>query len=342
MDEFKKLHTRVKQTLSELDFKKPTPAQELAIPPILEGDNTLLIAPTGTGKTEAALLPVFTQLLENKEENDDNSDNNGINVLYIAPLRALNRDMRSRLGDWQEKLDLDIQVRHGDTSQYQRRKQALDPPDMLITTPETLQAILPGKRLKEHLKSVKWVIIDEVHELAESKRGTQLSIGLERLSRLTDDFQRIGLSATLGNPAEISRFLVGAKRDVRIMDASTSEEISLQIESPMPSEEDAELEDKLNAQPTLISRLRRMRDLINEHESTLVFTNTREAAESLGSRLRFWDSEAPIKVHHGSLSRETRISAEEKFRNTDLKSLICTSSMELGIDIGAIDFVVQY
>lgn len=335
MDEFKNLHWRIKKLLSDFGFRKPTPPQEKAIPIILDGKNSLLIAPTGTGKTEAAILPIFTKFLKKR-------DRVGTKILYIAPLRALNRDMRTRLKKWGEHLEIDIQVRHGDTSRTQRRRQSLNPPDMLITTPETLQAIITGKRLKEHLSSIDWVIVDEIHELAESKRGTQLTIGLERLSRIAGEFQRIGLSATIGEPLEISKFLAGSNRDVSIIDSTALKEMSIKIEGPMPIESDMGLEEKLNAQPTMIARLRRIKELMKEHDSILIFTNTREAAESLGSRLKFWNPEMPIKVHHGSLSRETRINAEEKFRNGELKGLICTSSMELGIDIGEIDHIIQY
>lgn len=335
MDEFKDLNEQVKKCLSEFGFKKPTKIQEEAIPQVLEGKNSLLIAPTGTGKTEAALFPIFSQYIDKNQEE-------GIKILYIAPLRALNRDMLKRLEKWGERLGIEIQVRHGDTSKRQRRKQALNPPDMLITTPETLQAILPGSRMKEHLKSINWIVVDEVHEIAESKRGTQLSIGLERTARLAGGFQRVGLSATVGSPKKVANFLAGSEREIEIIDTASSEDMSIRVESPMPSEEDAELSDKLNAKPTMIARLQRIRELIDQHNSTLTFVNTREASETLGSKLKFWDSEYPINVHHGSLSRDFRISAEEDFREGKLKGLICTSSMELGIDIGDIDFIIQY
>lgn len=336
MDQFKDLHEAVKGKLSEVGFKKPTAVQRKALPKVLEGRDSLLIAPTGTGKTEAALLPIFSQFMEG------GADKEGIRIIYIAPLRALNRDMLDRLQKWSDFLDIDIQVRHGDTTQYQRRKQALDPPDMLITTPETLQAILPGSRMKEHLEHVNWTVIDEVHELAESKRGVQLTIGLERLARLAEDFQRIGLSATIGDEEKVAEFLVGGDKNVEIIDASSAEEMSISVKSPMPTENDAELSDELNAEPSMIARLRVIRDLILKHDSTLTFVNTRQSSETLGSRLKFWDSDFPIRVHHGSLARDYRISSEEDFRDGELKSLICTSSMELGIDIGNIDFVIQY
>ena len=196
---FTLLNRRIRKALGEAGFKKPTQIQSKAIPSILTGKDVLIIAPTGSGKTEAVLLPVFHQLLNRRTK--------GISILYITPLRALNRDLMERLLWWGERLEMDIQVRHGDTTQYARRRQALSPPDMLITTPETLQAILPAKRMREHLRNVRWVIVDEIHELAASKRGSQLNVGLVRLSLIAPGFQRIGLSATVGNPEAVAGFL---------------------------------------------------------------------------------------------------------------------------------------
>lgn len=335
MSVFDELNERVSLAAKEFSLNEPTKPQQLAIPKILEGKHVLLIAPTGTGKTEAALLPIFSMCLSQRQPL-------GIKILYIAPLRALNRDMLTRLTQWAKALGLTIAVRHGDTAVRERELQAKQPPDMLITTPETLQAIMPGKRMREHLKTVRWVIVDEIHELAEDKRGAQLSIGLERLAELAGEYQRVGLSATIGSPRKVAKFLVGSSRDVEIVDASDIKEMKISVECPMPSEGDVELAEKLFTGPTMAARLRRLRELINKHGSTLIFVNTREMAEILGSRLRLLDPSCSVGVHHGSLSKEVRIEAEESFRSERLKGLICTSSMELGIDIGAVDLVVQY
>ena len=175
---FEMLVKPVRRLVEQKGFSKPTEPQEKTIPKILDGKNVLLISPTATGKTEAAFLPVLSMLLKEPKTP-------GIKVLYITPLRALNRDLLERLQWWCNSLDIKLAVRHGDTETKERTRQSRSPPDILITTPETLQAILSGWILRQHLQSLRWVIIDEVHELADSKRGSQLSLALERIRSLT-------------------------------------------------------------------------------------------------------------------------------------------------------------
>ena len=325
------------KAIVEIGFSKPTLPQTMAFHPILEGENVLLIAPTGTGKTEAVLLPVFSRLIEQKS-----ADLNGIQVLYITPLRALNRDMFKRLTYWKEQLGISVEVRHGDTEQKIRRMQAKKPPTVLVTTPETLQAILPGKQMRRHLKNVKVVIIDEVHDLAGSKRGAQLSIALERLQQVTGkEFQRIGLSATIGNPQEIAKYLAGTRRKISILQATMEKSYHYRVEYPSLIQTDFELAGKLEASPEIASRIRRILELVDSHHSTLIFVNSRTVAEVLGHKLQQLGRD-DIAVHHGSISKEERIAIEDSFKNEQLKAIICTSTLELGIDIGNVDLVIQY
>ncbi|MFQ5975709.1 MAG: DEAD/DEAH box helicase [Candidatus Hydrothermarchaeales archaeon] len=332
MKSFSLLRKEVRKALSKSKFKRPTDIQEVAIPAILKGKNALIIAPTGIGKTEAAILPVFDQFLKKRP--------NGISLLYITPLRALNRDLLDRIEFWGKALRIKISVRHGDTTQYQRRKQALSPPDMLITTPETLQAILPGRRMKTHLKNVRWVIVDEIHELVEDKRGAQLSLGLERLLEVADQrFQRIGISATIGSPEIVSKFLVN-KDEIEILKVSPSKDVEITVERPRPKKGDKLIAEAILTGLETSSKIRRMEELIEGHNSSLIFVNTRQMAEILASRFKILDKE--VGIHHSSLSQEARIAMEEDFKEGKVKGLICTSSLELGIDIGRVDLVIQY
>lgn len=332
------LFTRpIRKLIEQKGFTFPTEPQRKVIPKILEGKNVLLISPTATGKTEAAILPVFDMLIRMPRRE------RGIKVLYITPLRALNRDMLERLEWWCNNLDVKLAVRHGDTETSERTRQARSPPDMLITTPETLQAILPGWLMRGHLQAVKWVIVDEVHELADSKRGSQLSLALERLRKIIGgDFQLIGLSATIGSPKEVAQFLVGDGREVEIVRVPVARLMNLKVLFPKPEPGDYRLASVLFTHPEVAARLRLIRQFIKEHKSVLLFTNTRSISEVLASRFKVWDIDFPVSIHHGSLAKPSRVSAERGLKDGKLKGLICTSSLELGIDVGRIDLVIQY
>jgi ATP-dependent Lhr-like helicase len=334
---FSLLAEPVQKLLATLGFSEPTPPQTLAFPAVLEGKNVLLVAPTGSGKTEAVLLPVFSKLVEEQSQGQ-----NGVRVLYITPLRALNRDMLKRLTFWAQQLGITVEVRHGDTELKTRRMQAKKPPTMLVTTPETLQAVLPGTQMRRHLRTVQFVIVDEVHDLASSKRGAQLSIALERLQMVTGrEFQRIGLSATVGNPQEIAKFIAGTRRKISIIQASPEKSYRYNVENPPPMEADFELAGKLETSPEAAARIRRILELVDSHKSTLIFVNSRTVAEALGHKLLQLHRD-DVAVHHGSISKEERVSIEDAFKSGQLKAIICTSTLELGIDIGSVDLVVQY
>ncbi len=327
----------VRRLIEQKEFSKPTDPQEKTIPLILQGKNVLLISPTATGKTEAAFLPVLSMLLQGQQGTP------GIKVLYLTPLRALNRDMLERLEWWCNNLDVKLAVRHGDTETKERLRQSRIPPEILITTPETLQAILSGWIMRQHLQQVRWVVIDEVHEMADSKRGSQLALALERLRLMIGrDFQLIGLSATIGTPDKVAQFLVGSGRPVEIVRVPVARMMRLKIIFPKPDEDDLRLASQLYTHPEVAARLRIIKDYINQHKSVLLFTNTRAVSEVLASRFKVWDMDFPVSIHHGSLAKPSRLAAEKGLKSGALKGLVCTSSLELGIDVGRIDLVIQY
>jgi ATP-dependent Lhr-like helicase len=327
----------IRRLIEQRGFEAPTEPQEKTMPKILERKNVLLISPTATGKTEAAVLPVLNMLMQTPDRP------RGIKILYVTPLRALNRDLLERLEWWCNNLDIKLAVRHGDTDTRERTRQSLSPPDMLITTPETLQAMLPGRRLRRHLEQVAWVIVDEVHEMADSKRGSQLSLALERLRWVTGrEFQLIGLSATIGSPERVAQFLVGNGREIEIVRVPVARLMELKILFPKPKSEDFELASRLFTHPEVAARLRIIRHFIEKQKSVLLFTNTRSISEVLASRLKVWDIDFPVSIHHGSLAKPSRVAAERGLKNGELKGLVATSSLELGIDVGRIDMVIQY
>ena len=334
MNEFDLLDERLRQLLKKKGIEDPTEPQKKAIPAVLSGEHVLLVAPTGIGKTEAAMLPILHKLAHSKK--------GGIRCIYVTPLRALNRDLLKRLKEFGETVGLDIAVRHGDTPQSERVKQSKNPPDIMITTPETLQIVFTGRILREHLKHVRHVIVDEIHELAEDERGAQLAVGLERLTQLAGEYQRIGLSATVGSITEISNYLAGVGRTVNTLKISAVKDMRISVESPREDPNDKQLADKLETDLKHIACMKRCRELIEQHESTLFFVNTRDYAEALSVRYHLWDESFKIGVHHGSLSKEIRVQMEDDFKNQKLKALICTSSLELGIDVGSADFAIQF
>ena len=332
MDAFAALHEDVRSALSERGFTAPTEPQRKAIPPLASGEHGLVVAPTGSGKTETAMLPVLSAIT-------GRGPRHGIQALYITPLRALNRDMRERLDWWGETLGIEVAVRHGDTTDYERQKQAEDPPDVLVTTPETLQATFTGEKLRRAIADVEHVVVDEVHELAASKRGAQLTIGLEHLREHAGPFQRIGLSATVGDPAEVGRFLTG-DRGCEVIGIEAGSNIDVRIRTPEIRSADETSAGELMTDAEVASHVRVIDEIIDENDSTLVFVNTRQTAEGLGSRLKAYGTD--VGIHHGSLSKSARIEVEDQFKTGEIDALLCTSSMELGIDVGRIDHVIQY
>ncbi|MFA5106638.1 MAG: DEAD/DEAH box helicase [Candidatus Micrarchaeia archaeon] len=331
-------------------FAEFTPAQKQAIPPIEKGENVLLIAPTGLGKTESALLPIFERLI-------DYEDKTGVQALYITPLRALNRDMLARIEWWCEKLGITYAVRHGDTPQYQRAKISKKPPQILITTPESLQAMLPTGRMSQALCNTRHIVVDEVHAIFSNKRGCQLALAMERLKENiragqnqeegsqwrqsgagVRSLQIIGLSATVGDAQEAANWLFGASggKAVRV---DYPRPVGIEICECRPKAEDAGAASRLFIDDKAAARLREIMARIRD-KKVLIFVNTRHIAENLSSRLIA--SGAKVAVHHGSLAKEARLKAEDDFRKGRLDALVCTSSLELGIDIGDVTDVIQY
>jgi len=332
-----RLDPRLAQAMARRGIEEPTEIQQLALP-VLESDaDALLLSPTGTGKTEAALLPLLSRRLAQPSE--------PISILYVTPLRALNRDLEHRLVALAREVGLVAAVRHGDTSASARTAQSRHPPDLLLTTPETLQILLVGRHLRDALRQVRTVVVDEVHELIGSDRGAQLALTLERLDALTGTkVRRIGLSATVGNPEEVARFLSPAPRTIEVRVARQRRTLELRAQRPREDRSplDPGLVQELKADPVLLGGLREVEEEIRQHRTTLVFVNTRPTAEGIAARMNKLAPDLAVAVHHGSLSREVREEAEHAFREGRLRALVATSSLELGIDIGAVDHVVQF
>ncbi|MEM0308518.1 MAG: DEAD/DEAH box helicase, partial [Thermofilaceae archaeon] len=322
MDVEELLHPRLLAVARRFKYHSFNQLQLKAFNVLNRGVNAIISAPTGYGKTEASLFPIFSSLLR------EGCEEGCVSALYITPLRALNRDIFSRMSEIAAEVGLRLEVRHGDTPQSARRRIAEDPPHILITTPETFQLLLVNEKMRGALQHVRWVVVDELHELIPSKRGLQLSIALERLEQLSaHNIQRIGLSATLKNPLAAGYFLTGG-RYFELVEVKEGRRYEVEVVYT-GSYSDVE------------ERVERLLELINRHRSVIVFVNTRNTAEALGSRLKQYLGDA-VSVHHGSLSREQRIETERALKAGKLKCLIATSSLELGIDVGHVDYVIQY
>ena len=321
--------------------------QKYAIMGIHDRENTLVSAPTGSGKTLTAFLSVINELTKLAGEGKLEDK---VYCLYVSPLKALNNDIRKNLTEplaeierlAGKSLGVRVMVRTGDTPTSERTKMLRSPPHILITTPETLAILLSSPRFVEKLVDVKWVIVDEIHSLAEGKRGVHLSLSLERLQNLAGRFTRIGLSATIHPLKEVAEFLVGYEndrpRDCKIIDVQFLKELDLKVLSPVPNLINATQEE------TQESLYNMMDGLIQEHKTTLIFTNTRSGTERVVSHLkdkfpeRYLDTN--IGAHHSSLSAEHRLDIEDKLKRGELKVVVSSTSLELGIDIGYIDLVI--
>jgi len=325
-----------------------TSPQRFSFKLISKGSNVLITAPTGSGKTFSAFMVILSDLFKLSKQGKLES---GVYCVYVSPLRALNNDIYKNLilplqeikelyGD--DVDEVRVGIRTGDVSSYDKQKQLRKPPHILITTPESLAIILNSRRFVEKLKTTRWVIVDEIHELASNKRGVHLSLSIERLQELVGrDFVRIGLGATLYPLEEAARFLVGYEngklRRCKVVDVSWFKPFDLKLVCPTDDiiYTDA---DEMNAM-----MYEKLDEIIAAHNTTLVFTNTRSGTERVVHHLKNTGvyKEEEIAAHHGSLSRETRWNVEDKLKKGLLRAVISSTSLELGIDIGYIDVVVQ-
>ena len=320
-------------------FGEPTDCQRAGWPAIATGAHTLIAAPTGGGKTLAAFLWALSELMRRGPDLPDSTE-----VLYISPLRALSNDVQKNLqGPLREIQALDealpevrVLVRTGDTPPGERTAMTRRPPHILVTTPESLYLLLTSDGGRGMLSAVRTVIVDEIHALYRDKRGSHLALSLERLEALTGrPLQRIGLSATQKPLEEVGRFLAGVGRECRVIDTGSFRELDLAVEvppSPLATVCSHEQWDEIYA---------RIDELVRAHRTTLVFVNTRKMAERLAGKLTERLGEDLVTSHHGSLSRERRLDAEERLKAGRLRALVATASLELGIDIGDVDLVIQ-
>ncbi len=323
----------------EARLGEPTPPQREGWPFIREGRHTLIAAPTGSGKTLAAFLSAIDSLIRRGPELADETQ-----VLYVSPLRALSNDVQKNLQGPLEEIraanpsvpEVRVLVRTGDTPSGARTAMTRRPPHILVTTPESLYLLLTSVGGRRMLSTVRTVIVDEIHALVRDKRGSHLALSLERLENLAGrPVQRIGLSATQKPLDEVGRFLTGTGRECALVDAGTFRELDLAVEvppSPLATVCSHEQWEEIYA---------RMADLVREHRTTLVFANTRKMAERIAGQLTRLLGEEAVTSHHGSLSRARRLDAEDRLKAGKLRALVATASLELGIDIGDVDLVIQ-
>src|SRR3954452_7797310 len=325
-------------------FPGPTAAQEQAWPAIASGEHVLLSAPTGSGKTLAAFLYGLDRLNATEERGKTR-------LVYVSPLQALSYDIERKLRVPPRGIATDPKaaIRTGDTPQRDRAQMLREPPDVLITTPESLYLMLTS-RAREFLVDAEQVVVDEIHAVAATKRGAHLALTLERLEALAErPVQRIGLSATQNPREENGRVLVGARRAWRIVDTGVRKEPDLKphvpVESMVEPDQGTELDPLAGGEatrksiwPAIYPELLR---LVQEHRSTIIFVNNRRGAERLAIRLNELAEKDIARAHHGSLAREERLVVEELLKAGELPCLVATSSLELGIDMGAVDLVLQ-
>ena len=322
-DQISKLNQPLNSLFGKFGFSKLTEIQKKASPIILQKKDCLVIAPTGSGKTECSVIPIFS-LIKNVKKTGK------IKTLYITPLRALNRDVFRRITEYAHKNQLTIEIRHGDTSQKDRKKITENPPDILITTPETLVILLTQVKMLTALTDLEWIVIDEVHELLSSERGSQLSLSIERLELNSKySLTKIGLSATVGNFEEAGKFVVGTKRKCKIIRDTSVRKYDVEIKYV-----DGTISDVAQKIINYVTEL-------ELNSPILLFTNTRGEAEFLASILKE-KSSIPIELHHGSLSKQVREETELTLREGKRGIVVCTSSLELGLDIGSIELVIHY
>ena len=315
--------TFFEEKFRSLGFEQLTDIQKNAMPVIYQKKDSLIVAPTGSGKTECATIPIFSLIKKPKKQGK-------IKILYVTPLRALNRDVFRRIIKYAEQEDLTIQIRHGDTSQSDRKKILNSPPDVLITTPETLVIFLTQQKMLTALSELEWVIIDEIHELLASERGSQLSLSLERLQLNSNQkIIRTGLSATIGNTQDAAQFLTGTKKPCEIIKDRAIRKYEVEVKFVGGSI--SEVAD------SIIEYVEKL-DL---DSPILLFTNTRGESEFLASILRD-KTIMNIELHHGSLSKQVREETESILRSGKKGIVVCTSSLELGLDIGSVELVIHY